>query len=83
MIQKKLSALLLTLVLCLGLSVPALAAGPYTDVPPDYWAYDAIMRVSDDSKWPATFNGTSATTFSPDTVCTRAQIVTFLYRAFA
>ena len=36
MIQKKLSALLLTLVLCLGLSVPALAAGPYTDVPPDY-----------------------------------------------
>ena len=28
-------------------------------------------------------NGTSATTFSPDNTCTRAQIVTFLYRAFA
>ncbi len=28
-------------------------------------------------------NGTSATTFSPDTTCTRGQIVTFLYRAFA
>ena len=28
-------------------------------------------------------NGTSATTFSPDKTCTRAQIVTFLYRAFA
>ncbi len=27
-------------------------------------------------------NGTSATTFSPDESCTRAQIVTFLYRAF-
>ena len=27
--------------------------------------------------------GTSATTFSPDSVCTRGQIVTFLYRAFA
>ena len=26
-------------------------------------------------------DGTSATTFSPDAVCTRAQIVTFLYRA--
>lgn len=26
--------------------------------------------------------GTSATTFSPDATCTRAQIVTFLYRAF-
>lgn len=25
--------------------------------------------------------GTSATTFSPDTICTRGQIVTFLYRA--
>lgn len=28
-------------------------------------------------------SGTSATTFSPDMTCTRAQIVTFLYRAFA
>ena len=27
--------------------------------------------------------GTSATTFSPDAQCTRAQIVTFLYRAVA
>lgn len=28
-------------------------------------------------------NGTSDTTFSPNNACTRAQIVTFLYRAFA
>ncbi len=28
-------------------------------------------------------SGTSATTFSPDTICSRGQIVTFLYRAFA
>ncbi len=27
--------------------------------------------------------GTSATTFSPDATCTRGQIVTFLYWAFA
>ena len=27
--------------------------------------------------------GTSATTFSPDSVCTRGQIVTFLYRGLA
>lgn len=26
-------------------------------------------------------NGTSATTFSPKNVCTRGQVVTFLYRA--
>lgn len=81
MIQKKLSALLLTLALCLGLSVPTLAAGPYTDVPPDYWAYDAIMRVSDDSKWPATFNGTSATTFSPEGNITRGQLIAALNRS--
>ena len=28
-------------------------------------------------------SGTGAGVFSPDTACTRAQIVTFLYRAFA
>ena len=28
-------------------------------------------------------NGTSATTFSPSSTCTRGQIVTFLYRAYA
>ena len=28
-------------------------------------------------------NGTSDTTFSPNSDCTRAQIVTFLYRAIA
>ena len=27
--------------------------------------------------------GATDTTFEPDTVCTRAQIATFLYRAFA
>ena len=28
-------------------------------------------------------DGTSDTTFSPDEICTRGQIVTFLYRAYA
>ena len=28
-------------------------------------------------------NGTSATTFSPDNNCTRAQIVTFIWRTLA
>ena len=28
-------------------------------------------------------SGTSATTFSPDNICTRGQIVTFLYRELA
>ena len=51
----------------------------YTDVPetsycaaPVAWA--VTLRVT---------SGTSAITFSPDALCTRAQIVTFLYRANA
>ena len=52
---------------------------PFTDVPAGSyyeaaiaWAYsEGITR------------GTGSTTFSPDAPCTRAQIVTFLYRAFA
>ena len=47
---------------------------PFTDVPE--WCYEAVAwcymeKVTD---------GTTATTFSPDANCTRAQIVTFLYR---
>ena len=51
----------------------------FTDVPAtvDYaqavkWAVDKGVT-----------SGTSATTFSPDSVCTRGQIVTFLYRGLA
>ena len=79
--KNKVFALLLTLVLALGLCAPAMAAGPFTDVPPDHWAYDAIMRVSDDSRWPATFNGTSATTFSPEGSITRGQLIAALNRS--
>ena len=58
-----------------------MAAGPFSDVPAGYWAYDAIMRVSDDSRWPATFNGTSATTFSPEGNITRGQLIAALNRS--
>ena len=50
---------------------------PFTDVSKNSEFYDAIM-------WAVSEGitvGTSVTTFSPDEVCTRAQIVTFLYRA--
>ena len=47
----------------------------YTDVPEtSYCAAPVALRVT---------SGTSAITFSPDALCTRAQIVTFLYRANA
>ncbi|WP_164510377.1 leucine-rich repeat protein [Agathobaculum sp. Marseille-P7918] len=64
-----------------------------TDFPPKY--YDAgqsfrDVRVSDYYWYPVQWavernitTGTSASTFSPNETCTRAQVVTFLYRDFA
>ncbi len=53
------------------------AAFPFTDVPDDADARNAVAwAVSHEIT-----NGTSSTTFSPDKRCTRAQIVTFIYRA--
>ena len=58
---------------------PNAKASSFTDVPAnaDYaqavaWAVEQGITA-----------GTSATTFSPDSVCTRGQIVTFLYRGLA
>ena len=48
---------------------------PFTDVPD--WAYEAVAWCYQNQ----ITNGTSETTFSSDADCTRAQIVTFLYRA--
>ena len=58
---------------------PNTTASAFTDVKPDafyaaavLWAVEAGITL-----------GTSDTTFSPNDTCTRAQIVTFLYRAMA
>lgn len=58
---------------------PSAKTASFTDVPAgvDYasavaWAVEQGVTA-----------GTSATTFSPDNICTRGQIVTFLYRALA
>jgi len=49
---------------------------PFTDVKPDSYYYDAVLWAVENG----ITGGTSATTFSPDSVCTRGQVVTFLYR---
>ena len=49
----------------------------FTDVPTDAYYYDAVAWAVKNG----VTNGTSATTFSPDASCTRAQTVTFLWRA--
>lgn len=49
---------------------------PFTDVPVDSYYYDAVLWAVEQG----ITSGTSATTFSPNVTCTRAQAVTFLYR---
>ena len=52
---------------------------PFNDVASGVYYYDSVLwAVKHD---PQITNGTSATTFSPDKTCTRAQVVTFLWRA--
>ena len=47
---------------------------PFSDTPD--WAYEAVAWCYQKG----ITSGTTATTFSPDAPCTRAQIVTFLWR---
>ena len=52
-------------------------ANPFTDVKASAYYADAVLwAVKEDFT-----KGTTNTTFSPDATCTRAQIVTFLYRS--
>ena len=49
----------------------------FVDVPANAYYYDAV-------RWAVSegiTGGTTPSTFSPDTICTRAQVVTFLWRA--
>ena len=80
--KRKLLSLFLTLTLLLSLTATALAAphdaeSSFSDVKKSDYYYDAVL-------WAVAQGvtvGTSKTTFSPDDACTRAQIVTFLWRA--
>ena len=50
---------------------------PFSDVPADAYYYNAVQWAVRNG----ITNGTSETTFSPNEPCTRAQVVTFLWRA--
>jgi hypothetical protein len=61
-----------------GQPEPGSDTNPFRDVKPSHYFYKAVL-------WAVENNitaGTSSTTFSPNDNCTRAQVVTFLYRAF-
>lgn len=60
-----------------GEPAPKSAVNPFKDVKEGAYYYNAVL-------WAAELGittGTTETTFSPDATCTRAQIVTFLWRA--
>lgn len=74
----RIGACLLILTMAVSLfSVGAFAVGGFTDVREGDWFAEPVLWAVDDG----ITNGTTATTFSPNDTCTRAQILTFLWRA--
>ena len=59
-----------------GKPAPASSESPFSDVKEGAYYYNAVLWAVENG----ITNGTSDTTFSPDETCTRAQIVTFLWR---
>ena len=59
-----------------GSPEPETRAMPFADIPVGSYYYDAVLWAVENG----ITKGTSDTTFSPNADCTRAQIVTFLYR---
>lgn len=58
---------------------PAIAAdmaNPFTDLRAGSFCYDAVLWAADKG----VTNGVTSTTFCPNDPCTRAQVVTFIYR---
>lgn len=75
--MKKYLSAALALTLCVGMIVPASAAGQtFTDVPQSHWANEFIDYAVDKGY----FSGTGADTFSPDGTMTRAMLWTVLSR---
>ena len=61
-----------------GMPEPTTTQSPFTDVQdPSAWYYKAVLWAYENN----ITNGTSATLFSPNATVTRAQVVTFLWRA--
>ena len=60
-----------------GSPAPKSSAMPFTDVPAGSYFYNAVLWAVENG----ITMGTSDTTFSPSATCSRAQIVTFLWRS--
>ncbi len=62
-----------------GRPEPKAESNPFTDVKKKNYYYKAVLWAVENG----ITGGTTPTTFSPKTVCSRAQVVTFLYAAYA
>ena len=60
-----------------GSPKPETRTMPFTDIPAGSYYYDAVLWAVENG----ITKGTSDTTFSPNDTCTRAQIVSFLWRS--
>ena len=60
-----------------GSPAPKSDVNPFTDVQPGAYYYDAVLWAVENG----ITKGSSKTMFSPNATCTRAQIVTFLWRS--
>ena len=60
-----------------GSPEPTVIENPFEDVPSNAYYYKAVLWAAQNS----ITTGVSETEFAPDAVCSRAQIVTFLWRA--
>ena len=60
-----------------GMPEPTMTECPFVDVDANWYYYKAVLWAVENG----ITNGIDATHFEPDSVCTRAQIVTFLWRA--
>lgn len=65
--MKKIISLISASMLAMGIS----AAADFTDMPPEHWAYDSVMRLTADG----TVNGDESGHFNPDKQVTRAEMV--------
>ncbi len=73
--MKKILASLIFLLACaLPVTASAATASQFTDIAPDSWYYPAVEYAASEGL----FNGTSATTFSPNNSMTRGMFVTVL-----
>ena len=61
-----------------GKPEPKTTHNPFTDVKTSHFFYKAVLWAVENG----ITSGTSDTTFSPTTPCNRAQVVTFLYKAY-